>query len=68
MLLRLETFEGAILAAQKVQLFLAVRFLQEEEFVPTSVFSCFYVFSCFVCFIYVCLFFCPFVFDLSLAR
>ena len=42
MLLRLETFEGAILAAQKVQLFLAVRFLQEEEFVPTSVFSCFY--------------------------
>ena len=28
-LLRLETLEGAILAAQKMQLFLAIRFLQQ---------------------------------------
>ena len=34
MLLRLQTLESAILAAQKVQLFLALRFLPEEEFAP----------------------------------
>ena len=31
-LLRLETLEGAILAAKKVQLFLAIRFLQAIQF------------------------------------